>query len=54
MRASSSAKTTTGLLLFVLLVVGGPYSYLIYNACRPSGVSDFFLDVGAFHTRDGC
>ena len=45
---------TAGLLLFTLLVVGGPYSYFILKACQPSGVSEFFSDIVAFHSLEGC
>ena len=54
MRSRNTAKTTAGLLLFILVVVGGPYSYFILKACQPSGVSEFFSDFRAFHTREGC
>lgn len=46
--------TTLGLLLFVIVVVGGPYSFLIWNACQPADIGEFFSDVAAFHTREGC
>jgi hypothetical protein len=53
-KSNTFAKTAAGLMLFVLLVVGGPYSFLIYNACQPSGVGGFFSDVAAFHSQEGC
>lgn len=53
---ASRPKLVTALILtaFVVLVVGGPYSFLITKACQPSGISDFVADVRAFHTREGC
>lgn len=46
--------TTVGLLLFALVVVGVPYSFFIVKACQPSSVSQFFSDIGAWHSREGC
>jgi hypothetical protein len=46
--------TTAGLLLFALLAAGGPYSFFIWKACQPSGVSAFFSDIRAFHSLEGC
>lgn len=43
-----------GLLLFTLVVVGLPYTYFISRACEPSGISEFFSAVLAFHSREGC
>lgn len=54
MRSRTHAMTIAGLLLFTLVVVGVPYSYFIVKACQPSGVSEFFSDVGAFFSREGC
>lgn len=54
MKSRTKAMTTAGLLLFILVVVGAPYSYLILQACQPSGVSEFFSDFRAFHSREGC
>lgn len=48
------ALTAAILTAFVLLMVGGPYTYLIVKACQPTGVGDFFSDVRAFHTKAGC
>jgi hypothetical protein len=54
MKSRTLATTTAGLLLFTLVVVGGPYSYFISRACQPSSVSEFFSDFRAFHTSEGC
>lgn len=50
----STLTTTLAMLAFVLVIVGGPYAYLISRACNPSGVSDFFSKAAAFHSREGC
>ena len=54
MKSRTHAMTIAGPLLFVLVVVGVPYSYFIVEACQPSGVSEFFSDIGAFYSREGC
>lgn len=53
----TSGKTLTtavSILLFIFLVVGGPYSTFIYRACHPAGITEFFDAIGAFHSREGC
>ena len=54
MKSRTIAKTTVGLLLFSLVVVGVPYSFFLVNACHPSSVSEFFSYFGPFHSREGC
>ena len=54
MKSRKNVKTTAGLLLFTLVVVGGPYSYFISKACQSSSVSELFSDIGAFHSSEGC
>jgi hypothetical protein len=53
-RTKVTAATVIGLTIFVLIVVGGPYSYLIFRACEPTGLGDFFTSFAEFHTREGC
>ena len=53
-KSKLNAMTIAGLLLFILVVVGVPYSYFIVRACQPSGVSEFVSDIGAFYSLEGC
>lgn len=53
-KSKALTMTSIGLLLFAMLAVGAPYSFFIYKACGPSSISEFFSDVGAFHSREGC
>ncbi len=46
--------TNIGLLLFATLVVGGPCSFFMHQACGSSSVSELVSDIRAFHSSEGC
>lgn len=52
----SHSKTAAVLLAvaFLIVVVGGPYSWLIWSQCGSTGLGEFWSDFKAFHTMEGC
>lgn len=54
MKSKTTAMTTVGLLLFALVAVGLPSSFFISKACQPTGVSEFFSDIPAYFSSEGC
>lgn len=51
---TSTSRTSTLLAAAIALTGCLAYSWLIYSQCGSTGLSSFFTDVRAFHTRAGC
>lgn len=52
--AGAWAVICTAFVVGCLLLTALIYGYLIWSNCNSQGLGDFFSDVRAFHTYEGC